>query len=138
MALYNVNGRDVFVDQDNGDGKSLADKLNVAGSKAKKPKRVSRVTKVAKMLLCHNVKTIQDVEDVIALGVQWGIIDKPAYQRANPQHQKEILLHFLIFFSNRVMYCRRPYKNNRTPLLTQLDRYNVVFIFKAVSIKIIQ
>lgn len=126
MTLYNVNGRDLFFDEDDGNVDNLADLLNVAGSKEERPNRVPRDVKVTKMLMCHSVKTKTDEADALKLGIQWKIIDAAVFKRASSQHKKEILLHFLIFFSNRVMYCRKPYKDGRTPLLTQLDRCVVV------------
>jgi len=117
MALFNVIGTNIFLAEDPNQT-PVAAVLEVSGV-AKRT--VSKAVKVAKLLQCHRVLNAADENEVVDLGAQWGVIDRVQFEGLTRPRKQEVMLHFLMYFSVRVDYCRKKYKNDITPLLTQFE-----------------
>lgn len=118
MTLFNVIATSIFLPTEP-NRRSVTAILAVSGTA---PRTLSRAVKVAKLLLCHRVSSAADEAEVLALGLEWGVISQEEFNDAARPQRQEILLHFLMHFSVRVDYCRQPYKGGITPLLTQFEK----------------
>jgi hypothetical protein len=111
MTLFNILPMELFRKDD----ECIANSLAALGPRVNQESvrvQVSKKDKVRKHLIMHGVITDLERASAIAWGKSLKRIVDIEFDPLPTEEQNELLLLFLMWWSNRVAYCRQPYRKN--------------------------